>query len=207
LNWQGTIYHGLPRNQYDFHPERGQYLAFLGRTSPEKGLDQAIAIAKRAGMHLKIAAKIDRVDQEYFDSRIKPLLRDPSIEFLGEIGFPEKNTFLRGAAALLFPIAWPEPFGIVMIEALACGTPVIAYSQGSVPEVLEDGVTGFVVHDIESAVDAIQRIDSIDRATCRRRFEERFTASLMSSQYLHLYETILRQKGEVIPASNGVPIG
>src|SRR5258705_7183 len=125
LNWQGTVYHGLPQNQFEFHPQPGQYLAFLGRTSPEKGLDQAIAIAQRAGMPLKIAAKIDRADQEYFDTRIKPLLEDSSIEFLGEIGFPEKDAFLGGAAALLFPIMWPEPFGIVMIEALACGTPVI----------------------------------------------------------------------------------
>ena len=206
LNWQGTVYHGLPQNQFEFHPAPEQYLAFLGRTSPEKGLDQAIAIAQRAGMPLKVAAKIDRVDQEYFDSRIKPLLQDPSIEFLGEIGFPEKDAFLGGAAALLFPIMWPEPFGIVMIEALACGTPVIAYPQGSVPEVLEDGLTGFLVHDVAEAVDAVHKITSIDRATCRRRFEEGFTASLMSSQYLQLYDTILRHKNEVVPAPSGVPI-
>jgi glycosyltransferase involved in cell wall biosynthesis len=158
-------------------------------------------------MPLKIAAKIDRADQEYFDTRIKPLLEDSSIEFLGEIGFPEKDAFLGGAAALLFPIAWPEPFGIVMIEALACGTPVIAYPQGSVPEVLEDGLTGFLVRDVPEAVDAVSRIASIDRATCRRRFEERFTASLMSSQYLQLYETILRHKNEIVSAPSGVPIG
>jgi glycosyltransferase involved in cell wall biosynthesis len=207
LNWQGTIYHGLPENQFAFHPEPGQYLAFLGRISPEKGLDQAIAIAKRAGIPLKIAAKIDRVDQQYFASCIRPLLQDPSIEFLGEIGFPEKDAFLGGAAALLFPIVWPEPFGIVMIEAMACGTPVIAYPQGSVPEVLEDGMTGFLVHDVAEAIEAVQKIPTIDRATCRRRFEERFTSSLMSSHYLQLYETILRDKAEMVSAPSGVPIG
>jgi glycosyltransferase involved in cell wall biosynthesis len=207
LNWQGTVYHGLPGNQFEFHPEPGQYLAFLGRTSPEKGLDQAIAIAKRAGMPLKIAAKVDRADKEYFEHCIKPLLQDPLIEFLGEVGFPEKNALLGGAAAFLFPIVWPEPFGIVMIEALACGTPIIAYPQGSVPEVVEDGITGFLVHNVAEAVDAVQRIGSIDRAMCRRQFEERFTASLMSSQYVQLYETILRHKNESVPTSNGVAIG
>jgi glycosyltransferase involved in cell wall biosynthesis len=207
LNWQGTIYHGLPENQFAFHPEPGQYLAFLGRISPEKGLDQAIAIAKRAGIPLKIAAKIDRVDQQYFASCIRPLLQDPSIEFLGEIGFPEKDAFLGGAAALLFPVVWPEPFGIVMIEAMACGTPVIAYPQGSVPEVLEDGMTGFLVHDVAEAIEAVQKIPTIDRATCRQRFEERFTSSLMSSHYLQLYETILRDKAEMVSAPSGVPIG
>jgi glycosyltransferase involved in cell wall biosynthesis len=207
LNWQGTVYHGLPQNQFEFHRQAGQYLAFLGRTSPEKGLDQAIEIAQRAGMPLKIAAKIDRTDQEYFDTRIKPLLGDSSVEFLGEIGFPEKDAFLGGAAALLFPIVWPEPFGIVMIEALACGTPVIAYPQGSVPEVLEDGVTGFLVHNVPEAVDAVRKVATIDRATCRRRFEERFTASWMSSQYLQLYETILRHKNEIVSAPSGVTIG
>jgi glycosyltransferase involved in cell wall biosynthesis len=207
LNWQGTVYHGLPQTQYDFHPKPGKYLAFLGRTSPEKGLDQAIEIAKRAGMPLKIAAKTDRVDQEYFDSRIKPLLDDPGVEFLGEVGFPEKDALLGDAAALLFPIMWPEPFGIVMIESLACGTPVIAYPQGSVPEVLEDGVTGLLVHNVAQAVSAVEKINTIDRATCRRRFEESFTASSMSSHYLQLYETILRPKGEIILAPSGVPIG
>jgi glycosyltransferase involved in cell wall biosynthesis len=207
LNWQGTVYHGLPQNQYEFHPKPGKYLAFLGRTSPEKGLDQAIEIAKRAGMPLKVAAKIDRVDQEYFDSKISPLLKDPRVEFLGEVGFPEKDALLGGAAALLFPIAWPEPFGIVMIESLACGTPVIAYPQGSVPEVLEDGVTGFLVHNVAEAVSAVEKITTIDRAMCRRRFEERFTASLMSSHYLQLYETILRHKGVTVLAPSGVHIG
>jgi len=141
LNWQGTAYHGLPKNQYEFSPKSKGYLAFLGRTSPEKGLDEAIAIAQRAGMPLKIGAKIDNADLEYFEGHIKPLIEQSDIEFLGEIGFPEKNELLGGADALLFPIRWPEPFGIVMIEAMACGTPVIAYPQGSVPEVIEHGVT------------------------------------------------------------------
>jgi glycosyltransferase involved in cell wall biosynthesis len=207
LNWQGTIYHGLPDKQYEFRPKSNGYLAFLGRTSPEKGLDRAIAIAKGAGMPLKVGAKIDTADREYFDTHLKPLLKDGDIEFLGKIGFPEKNDLLGGAAALLFPISWPEPFGVVMIEALACGTPVIAFPFGSVPEVMEDGVTGFVVSDVDAAVDAVSRLGSIDRATCRRRFDQRFTASHMSSQYLRLYQTLLRQEGESIPESSGVPIG
>src|SRR5437868_3270066 len=207
LNWQGTVHHGLPENHYDFSPKSGGYLAFLGRTSPEKGLDQAIAIARQAGMPLKVGAKVDRSDAEYLESCIKPLLADRDIEFLGEIGFPEKNELLGGAEALLFPIVWPEPFGIVMIEAMACGTPVIAYPAGSVPEVVEEGVTGFIVPNADAAVKAIHKIESFDRAACRRRFEERVTASLMSSQYLRLYETLVGSQGEPIPDSSGVPIG
>ena len=207
LNWQGTIYHGLPQNHYEFCPESRGYLVFMGRTSPEKGLDQAVAIAKAAGLPLKIAAKVDRADLEYFKNTIQPLLTEPGIEFLGEVGFPQKNDLLGGAVAMLFPIAWPEPFGIVMIESLACGTPVIAYPCGSVPEVIEDGVTGFIVHDTTSAVDAVRNIGSIDRSLCRRRFEERFTAHHMCSNYLRLYEALVRQEGEVISAPSGVPIG
>jgi glycosyltransferase involved in cell wall biosynthesis len=207
LNWQGTIYHGLPDNQYEFSARSDGYLAFLGRTSPEKGLDRAIEIAQRAGMPLKIGAKIDAADREYFETRIKPLLNGPKIEFLGEVGFPEKNELLGGAAALLFPITWPEPFGIVMIEAMACGTPVIAYPQGSVPEVVEDGLTGFIVADADAAVDAVGRIGCIDRAICRQRFQQRFTSRGMSSRYLCLYQALLRQEGETISTSSGVPIG
>ena len=207
LNWQGTIHHGLPENHYDFSPRSGGYLAFLGRTSPEKGLDQAIAIARQAGMPLKIGAKVDKVDAEYFDSCLKPLMGGKDIEFLGEVGFPEKNELLGGAAALLFPIVWPEPFGIVMLEAMACGTPIIAYRQGSVPEIIEDGVNGFIVQDVDEAVQAVRNIESFDRSTCRRRFEQRFTASRMSSQYLRLYEKLLRSEGEPIRTSSGVPIG
>jgi len=206
LNWQGTVYHGLPKNQYEFSPNSDGYLAFLGRTSPEKGLDEAIAIAQKLGMPLKIGAKVDDADLEYFEAHLKPLLEQSDIEFLGEIGFPEKNELLGGAAALLFPIRWPEPFGIVMIEAMACGTPVIAYPQGSVTEVLEDGITGSLVSDVDSAVRAVRDIDAIDRAGCRQRFEERFTSDLMSVQYLRMYEELLRQKGEAIPTSSGVPI-
>jgi len=207
LNWQGTVHHGLPESQYDFSPKSSGYLAFLGRTSPEKGLDQAIAIASQAGMPLRIAAKVDNVDVEYFENCLKPLMADGDIEFMGEVGFPEKNELLRGAAALLFPIVWPEPFGIVMIEAMACGTPVIAYRQGSVPEVIEDGVTGFIVDDADAAVRALRNIESFDRAACRQRFEQRFTAGRMSSQYLRLYERLLSSQGEPIQTSSGVPIG
>jgi len=206
LNWQDTIYHGLPRKQYDFQPEPGEYLAFVGRTSAEKGLDHAIAIAERTGMPLKIAAKIDGSDRKYFESRIKPLLESPQVEFLGEVGFPHKNDLLRGAAALLFPISWPEPFGIVMIEALACGTPVIAYREGSVPEIVEDQRTGFIVDDKEGAVNAVRYLPSIERTMCRRRFEERFTADRMTARYLEVYANLLGQQHEIMPATNGVPI-
>jgi glycosyltransferase involved in cell wall biosynthesis len=207
LNWQGTIYHGLPPNHCEFSANTNGYLVFVGRTSPEKGLDEAIRIAKLAGMPLKIAAKIDRVDLAYFKAHIKPFLEDPRIEFLGEVGFPQKNDLLGGAVALLFPIAWPEPFGIVMIEAMACGTPVIAYPCGSVPEIIDQGVTGFIVPDAAAAVDAIKEIGSINRANCRKLFEERFTSTRMSAQYLRLYETLVREEGEIIPAPSGVPIG
>ena len=207
LNWQGTIYHGLPENQYEFSPKPSGYLAFLGRTSPEKGLDKAVEIARRVGMPLKVGAKVDAIDKKYFGTYLKPLVNGPGVEFLGEVGFPEKNELLGRAEALLFPITWPEPFGIVMIEAMACGTPVIAYPAGSVPEVVEDGITGFIVPNADAAVKAIQKLESFDRAACRRRFEERFTASHMSSQYLRLYETLLRSQGEPVPDSSGVPIG
>jgi len=207
LNWQGTVYHGLPEGHYDFNEKSGRYLVFLGRTSPEKGLDHAIEIAHRTGMPLKVGAKIDNSDRQYFETRLKPLLNSGSIEFLGEIGFPQKNELLGGAAALLFPITWPEPFGIVMIEAMACGTPVIAYPRGSVPEVVEHGLTGFIVEDVDGAVEAVKQIDLIDRRACRRRFEERFTAKLMSSNYVRMYESLVRGEGETVQASNGVSIG
>ena len=172
-NWQATVHHGLPQDSLAFCANPGQYLAFLGRTSPEKGLDRAIQIAKRVGMPLKIAAKIDRADQQYFEAVIKPLLADRLVEFIGEIGYSGKNAFLGNAAALLFPINWPEPFGIVMIEAMACGTPVVAYPFGSVPEVIENGVTGFLVRDVESAARAVENIGKIARTKCRQAFEER----------------------------------
>ena len=158
LNWQGTVYHGMPRDLHTFRARPGGYLAFLGRISPEKRVDRAIDIARRAGMPLKVAAKIDQADREYFKEQIEPLLKQsaPLVEFVGEVGGQAKDEFLGNAAALLFPIDWPEPFGLVMIEAMACGTPVIAFRRGSVPEVMDDGVTGFVVDDVEEAVRAVR---------------------------------------------------
>lgn len=202
-NWLSTVHHGLPEDSLHPCSEDGKYLAFLGRTSPEKGLEQAIHIAKRVGMPLKIAAKIDKADVEYFQARIKPLLDHPLIEFIGEIGFSEKCDFLGNAAALLFPINWPEPFGIVMIEALACGIPVIAYPFGSVPEIIEDGVTGFLVNDVDSAARAVRRLDRIDRAVCRQRFEERFTVQRMTQEYLAVYERVLKGQPAALALSDG----
>jgi glycosyltransferase involved in cell wall biosynthesis len=203
-NWQGTVHHGLPRESFTLGGGTGGYLAFLGRTSPEKGLDQAIEIAKRVGMPLKIAAKIDRVDVEYFGTAIKPLLDHPLIEFIGEIGSPEKNAFLGNAAALLFPVNWREPFGLVMIEAMACGTPVIAYSLGSVPEVVKEGVTGFIVADLEGAVKAAKRIAEIDRRKCRRWFEQHFSAERMAQDYVNIYQRVVRGESSPITVSDGV---
>ena len=190
VNWIGNVYHGLPADLHPFHPEQGNYLAFLGRISPEKRVDRAIEIALRSGMHLKIAAKIDPVDLEYYESEIKPLLRQPHVEFVGEITEKQKADFLGNAYAYLFPIDWPEPFGLTMIEAMACGTPTIAFNCGSVPEVMVDGVTGFIVNDIEGAVKAVEETVSLDRAACRSSYEQRFTDSRMAEQYLELYETV-----------------
>ena len=171
----------------------GKYLAFLGRVSPEKGLDEAIEIARRSGLRLKIAAKVDPADLDYFENCIKPLLDNKHIDFIGEIGNEEKNDFLGNAAGLLFPIQWPEPFGIVMIEALACGTPVIAYRSGSVPEVIEDGVTGFIVEDAEGAVDAVNHLREIDRRDCRKHFERNFSDERMARDYLNIYSKISKR--------------
>jgi glycosyltransferase involved in cell wall biosynthesis len=193
-NWQGTVHHGLPENSFEAWLEPGQYLAFLGRISPEKGVDQAIAIAKRCEIPLKIAAKVDRSDREYFESRIKPLLDCELIEFVGEICEGEKNEFLGNAIALLFPIDWDEPFGIVLIEAMASGLPVVAYPRGSVPEIIDDSVSGFLVQDIESAARAVRQIDRIDRRKCRRHFEKRFTAKRMAQDYLTIYQAIAKPK-------------
>jgi glycosyltransferase involved in cell wall biosynthesis len=191
LNWQGTVYHGLPAELYTFRPEPGTYLAFLGRISPEKRVDRSIAIARRLGMAIKIAAKVDPVDREYFEAVVAPLLREPLVEYVGEIGEGEKDAFLGQAAALLFPIDWPEPFGLVMAEAMACGTPVLAYRRGSVPEVVEDGVTGFIVRDLEEAVRAAERLPTLDRWRCRQRFEERFSAARMARDYLARYQGLV----------------
>ena len=193
VNWLGTVYHGLPRDLYRFYPERGSYLACLGRISPEKRVDRAIEIAKQVGIPLRIAAKVDKADQEYFDTVIEPLLHDPLVEFIGEIADDEKNAFLGSAQALLFPIDWPEPFGIVMIEAMACGTPVIAYSHGSVPEVMEQGRTGYIVGELDDAVEAVQRLPRLSRARCREVFEERFTAARMARDYVAVYERLVER--------------
>ncbi len=186
-NWAGTVLHGMAEEIYDFRMKSDGYLAFLGRISPEKGPDRAIAIAKRLGKRLKIAAKIDAADRAYFHDEVEHLLDHPLIEFIGEIGDHEKSAFLGGADALLFPIAWPEPFGLVMIEAMACGTPVIAYDCGSVPEVIEDGLTGFIVRNEDEAVAAVRRLGDLDRRKIRRRFETRFSATAMARRYLDLY--------------------
>ena len=191
-SWQGTVYHGLPTDLYRFHDRPGNYLAFLGRVSQEKRLDFAIQIARRSGLLLKIAAKVDKADQKYFDAVIKPLLQQDGIEFIGEIGESEKNDFLGNALALLFPIDWPEPFGLVMIEALACGTPVIARACGSVPEIIEQGVTGFIIDNLEQAISAVERLSSVSRKRCRQSFEERFTATRMATDYTAIYTQLLR---------------
>ena len=207
VNWQGTVHHGLPSNRFVPHKEPGKYLAFLGRVSPEKGLDQAIEIAKRAQMPLRIAAKVDRADQEFFDTLIKPLLNHPLVEFIGEIGYPEKNDFLGNAYALLFPINWPEPFGLVMIEAMGCGTPVIAYPHGSVPEVIEDGVTGFVVPDVDKAVKALERIPQLNRFAIRECFEERFSATRMAQDYVAIYERLIGEESRALKLTEGMSVG
>lgn len=186
-NWQGTVHHGLPRDLYAFHPKPGSYLAFLGRISPEKRPDLAIRIAIRAGMPLRIAAKVDRLNFDYFQDQIKPLLSHPLIEFVGEIGESEKGRFLGEALALLFPIDWPEPFGLVMIEAMACGTPVIAMRKGSVPEVLRHGVSGLIVGNDEEAVAAVAKTAEWDRASCRAHFEEYYTSERMARDYLGIF--------------------
>jgi len=195
LNWQGTVYHGLPLHQLTFREAPGAYLAFLGRMSPEKGADRAIAIAQQVDMPLKIAAKVDDDDREYFTQVIQPLLDHPLVEFVGEVGPQDKDAFLGQAYALLFPIDWPEPFGLVMIEAMACGTPVIASRHGSVPEVLEDGVTGWIVEGTEAAVQAVGRVPSLSRQRCRQVFEERFSAPRMTQDYLRIYQELLDTGG------------
>lgn len=193
-NWVGNVYHGLPAELHPLCNNPSDYLAFLGRISPEKRPDRAIRIAVRAGMKLKIAAKIDKVDREYFDSQIKPLLKRPGIEFLGEINEREKSSFLGDALAYLFPIDWPEPFGLSMIEAMACGTPTIAFNCGSVPEVIEDGVTGYIVESEEEAVRALGRLHRLRRETCREVFERRFSARGMAEDYLAIYRSLSKNR-------------
>jgi glycosyltransferase involved in cell wall biosynthesis len=193
INWQGTVYHGLPPDLYTYRKGKGNYLAFVGRMSPEKRVDLAIEIAIRTGMPLKIAAKVDKADLAYFE-KIRHLLDHPLVEFVGEIGEKEKNDFIGNAAALIFPIDWPEPFGLVMIEAMACGTPVIARRCGSVPEVIENGVTGFIVDDTDQAVEAVNNLRRIDRRGCRKAFEERFTSTRMAQDYLKIYDDLIHPK-------------
>lgn len=195
-NWAGTVHHGLPTQLYEFSPTpRGGYLAFLGRISPEKRLDRAIAIARLAGLPLKVAAKVDAVDRAYFHNEIEPLLDDPQVEFIGEISDAQKSDFLGGAVALLFPIDWPEPFGLVMIEAMACGTPVIAWNCGSVPEVMDHGLTGVMVNSLDEAVRAVPIVARYDRGRIRARFEQRYSAAAMARRYVELYWRVLEQGG------------
>jgi glycosyltransferase involved in cell wall biosynthesis len=196
LRWMGTIYHGLPQNYLHASMRPGHYLAFLGRLTAEKGPEDAIRIAKAAGMQLRIAAKIPRGEQRYFNERLKPLIDGDQIQLVGEVDDRAKQHFLSQATALLFPIDWPEPFGLVMIEAMACGTPVIAYRRGSVPEVVDDGLTGFVVEDESEAIKAIGKLDQLDRAVVRKQFEERFTAERMAREYSEVYKKLLNGSAE-----------
>jgi glycosyltransferase involved in cell wall biosynthesis len=194
VNWQGTVYHGLPLDQYEYKINQGSYLAFVGRISPEKRVDRAIEIAKRAKMKLKIAAKVDAIDRRYMETEIQPLLDDPLVEFVGEIGEREKPEFLGNAYALLFPIDWVEPFGLVMIEAMACGTPVIAFRRGSVSEVIDHEATGFIVDDIEESLQVLAKIPHFDRERCRMVFEQRFSAARMAGDYLKIYQRLIETK-------------
>jgi glycosyltransferase involved in cell wall biosynthesis len=193
-NWVGNVYHGLPTDLLPLGDGAGKYLAFLGRTSPEKRVDRAIEIAKKLNMRLKIAAKIDGLDRAYFEREIKPLLNTPNVEFVGEINEQQKGQFLGNASAFLFPIDWPEPFGLTMIESMACGTPTIAFNCGSVPEVITNGVSGFIVDSIDEAVNAVQHAATLDRAACRAEFLARFSAPKMAQQYAKLYETSVAAK-------------
>lgn len=196
MNWIGTVFHGLPSDLLDFHPDLGKYLAFLGRICPEKRVDTAIDVALKAGIPLKIAAKVDAVDQEYFKEIIKPKLRSPDVEFIGEIDEHQKNEFMGNALALLFPIDWPEPFGLAMIESLACGTPVITRPCGSVPEIVTDGKTGFITKTIDGLVAAVERVEQISRADCRAEFESRFTSKHMADRYEQLYQSLILLKSQ-----------
>jgi glycosyltransferase involved in cell wall biosynthesis len=191
VNWKATIYHGLPLELYRGHERPGDYLAFLGRISPEKGVDSAIEIAHQAGMPLKIAAKVDKIDRDYFNETIRPLLNRPNLEFLGEIKDSEKNEFIGSALAMLFPVDWPEPFGLAIVEAMACGTPAIAFRRGSVPEIITEGITGFITDSIEQAAAAVPETARLDRARIRRYFEERFSAARMAEEYITVYRELL----------------
>ncbi|MGZ9100630.1 MAG: glycosyltransferase, partial [Brevundimonas sp.] len=200
-SWEATVHHGMPADLYRFSPKSAGYLAFLGRISPEKRPDRAIAIAKAAGLPLKIAAKVDAADKVYWETVIKPMVEgNPLVEFVGEIGDHQKSAFLGGAEALLFPIDWPEPFGLVMIEAMACGTPVVAFRCGSTPEIIEDGETGFLVDTLEQAVAAAGRAHRLDREAIRARFDLRFSATAMARRYLDVYGDLLARRPFAEPA-------
>ena len=194
MNWLGTAYHGLPPDLLEFNPRPGKYLAFLGRICPEKRVDTAIEVALKAGIPLKIAAKVDPVDQDYFHAVIKPKLCPPDVELVGEITERQKNEFMGNAIALLFTIDWPEPFGLAMIESFACGAPVITRPCGSVPEIVEHGKTGFIAKSVDELVAAVRRVDQLLRSDCRAEFEARFTVARMADRYEELYGRLLAQK-------------
>jgi glycosyltransferase involved in cell wall biosynthesis len=199
-NWRATVYHGLPDDLYALQEKAGEYLAFVGRISPEKRVDRAIEIARRSGRRLRIAAKVDNVDEKYFQERIEPLLGQPGIEFIGEIGEKEKQEFVGGAAAMLLPIDWPEPFGLTMIEAMACGVPTIVWNEGSAPEIIDHGVTGFVVESIEEAASAVESAVDLDRRAIRRVFERRFPARRMARDYIGVYRTLIESGATQVAA-------
>ena len=202
VNWMGTVYHGMPEGLLREGRGEGGYLAFLGRICADKGILPAIEISRRAGLPLKVAAKVDPADRKYFESQIQPVLeQSPHVEFIGEINDSQKPDFLGKAKGLLFPISWPEPFGLVMIEAMACGTPVVAFNCGSVPEVMEDGLTGYVVDDIDGAVVAVKKLDRLFRPSIRSRFEERFSAGAMARDYLSIYEQLTASEDAVAMAA------
>jgi glycosyltransferase involved in cell wall biosynthesis len=202
-NWVKTIYHGLPEHLLAPQPVKPSYLAFLGRISPEKSVDRAILIAERCGLPIKIAAKIDKADRDYFEEKIRPLMSLPFVEYIGEITDKHKSTFLSAAIALLVPVDWPEPFGLVMIEAMACGTPVIAFNRGAVPEIVEEGLTGFIVEDETSAIGAISQLSALSRERIRARFEERFTARRMATEYLAPYRMLAEGPGPHLRLASG----
>ena len=202
LNWARTVHHGMPPGILTPQDVKRDYVAFLGRISPEKGADRAIAIATKAGFKIKMAAKVDNADKEYYEAKIKPLIEgNPNVEFIGEINDAQKPAFLSGAHALIFPIDWPEPFGLVMIESMACGTPVIGFSCGSVPEILEDGLTGFVVKTVDEAVDALAKLDQLYRPSIRARFEERFSARAMANEYVKIYRQLAQSQKPAVNAA------
>ena len=207
VSWRATVYHGLPDDLYRFEQRPGKYLAFIGRISPEKGLDRAIEAAIRAGMPMRIAAKVDKVDREYFETTIKPMLDHPLVQYIGEIGQREKQEFLGGAYALMFLIDWPEPFGLAMIEALACGTPVIAFRRGSVPEVIDPGVTGFIVNNVDEAVEAIPQVAKLDRGDCRKAVDQRFCSYRMANDYVIQYVGLQTEDPLLSEVNSHAPFG